>query len=138
MNIRILVLALFINLVSIAQTITDKELIGTWKTTEITVLPFNEEFSDKIPTLKSIFTNSTFTFKTNHSFYISTQMKEMDDMFSNKFWTINKNKNLVMVIDNKNSDINGRGLIEIEVKKINEGLIFNLQDAPLELKMTKQ
>ena len=138
MKFKILFIALFISLVSIAQNIKEKELIGTWKTSEVISAPLSDDLLDKLETFKQIFINSTFVFKEDHSFYLSSQVEEMSNMFSNKYWYINKKKKLLMIIDPKDVGTSSRGLIEITVKKEDDNLIFIIEETPLKLTMVKQ
>lgn len=138
MKYKILFIALFISLASIAQNIKEKELIGAWKTSEVISAPLSDDLLDKLETFKQIFINSTFVFKEDHSFYLSSQVEEMSNMFSNKYWYINKKKKLLMIIDPKDVGTSSRGLIEITVKKEDDNLIFIIEETPLKLTMVKQ
>lgn len=138
MKFKTLFIALFISLVSIAQNIKEKELIGTWKTSEVTMAPLSDDLSDKVEAFKQIFINSTFIFKEDHSFYLTSQIEEMGNMFSNKYWFINKKKKLLMIIDHKDVGTTSRGLLEITVKKEDNNLIFTIEETPLKLTMVKQ
>lgn len=136
MKLKLFYTFLLLTTLVFGQNINDKDLVGTWKTEHIRIVETNEAFDDKIPALKSIFTNSTFTFKADHNFQISSNMAEMDEMFSNKYWTIDNQRKIVRIIENK-EDNNGN-LMEITITKLDQGLLMKLRDTPLELTMKKQ
>lgn len=138
MKLKLLYTFLLLTTLVFGQKIKDKDLIGTWKTEHIRVLETNKAFADKIPALKAIFVNSIFTFKADHKFLISSNMSEMDDLFSNKYWTLDSQQKMVRILENKGEEKSNDNLMEITVTKLEKGLLMQLKDTPLELTMKKQ
>lgn len=134
MKFKLFFICLALSTFVFGQRLKEKELVGTWKTEQVKVLPFKEDFADKIQALKAIFAQAKFTFQADHNFVLTTSMTEMNDMFSNKYWSINVSQNRIGVYENK--DRTG-ALIEITVSKSANGVIFKLEDSPLELTMKK-
>ncbi|MEZ4933538.1 MAG: hypothetical protein R2788_15630 [Saprospiraceae bacterium] len=119
------------------QTLSETELIGTWKVSKINKLldevPEGQE--QQLEFLKTVFLKAEFEFKEdkNFSFNIGMEEIEMQDVH----WKI-ASENSVVIQEWKDKDSDGNLLMVIDIKKEMDKMIFQLAETPITLEMERE
>ena len=131
-------LILFISTKTNGQTLTETDLIGTWKVIEV------HNLSDKMPKeeiatmekLKKAFLKAKFIFKADKKFSFDIGFPDMK--IANGHWKINKTNGTITIQEWKDKDSNKSVLMEILTKKNETQVKFLISETFFGLEMQKE
>lgn len=132
----IFILFFLINVSVFSQTITETNLIGTWKVTNLsgeTPPPLNKEHQKKLEELINAFKNATFEFKKDKTFNFNIDFVELGEMLKNKKWEFDSEN---LKINIKDTTDNGL-LMVIDIVKNKNQFLFLLSETPFVLEVKK-
>lgn len=131
----ILVVVLFLNyFVLFSQKIEEEEIAGMWKVAKSITNKTNANFKDIVEGFEA----STFNFEPNGSFKITSPnkskiFKTTTDMISNQKWRFNSNQQRLQI----GSEKDYYSIMEINVKRVEDKIIFQITDTIMEFEMIK-
>jgi len=132
----ILIFALIISVSSFGQITNEFELTGKWRVDEILDKPSNPEYQPLIDGFK----NSTFNFKENQDFELTTtHSSELFEMMMNEVlnepkWIFETEKQLVRIGTHEERYTS----MEISVRMNNGNLFFHIEESGLTFLMKKR
>lgn len=132
----IFTLFFLINITVFSQTITEKNLIGTWKVINLsgeTPPALNKEHQIKLDELINAFKNASFEFKKNKTFNFNIDFVELGEMLKNKKWEFDTENFKVNIKDNTDNGL----LMVIDIVKNKDQFMFLLSETPFILEVEK-
>jgi len=130
----VFVFMLFVNTV-LAQEFTQKDIVGKWKVVKVLKKPAGPNFDDIIKS----FSSATFLFEDNLNFRITTLDKTklfamLTDMTKDAKWRLNANNYAISI----GNDVNKYSILKIVLVKVDEKMIFHLDETELDLEVQKE
>ncbi len=128
------IMLLVSSLLSYGQSLTQKEINGTWKVTEIVA----ENPNPKLQPLANSFKSATFNFSDNNRFEVSTTQKT--DLFEmiikqtqNSKWQFKEDSQYIEI----GTEEDGYSTMGILVEKTEEKILFHFDETEITLAVTK-
>jgi len=140
MKRQIILILLLISSITYGQSLSEKEIIGTWKVEKISgdfpKMPTEQQ--KKMDALKAAFLKSSFEFKEDRTFNFNIEfMQELDEMMKNVHWKLSSNKTEIIIQEWKDKDTDKYQLMGINVSKRNGKVYFIMTESPFILEMKK-
>jgi len=119
----------------LAQEFTQKDIVGKWKVVQILKKPEGPNFNDIIKS----FSSATFLFEENLNFRIVTLDKTklfamLTDMTKDAKWRLNANNYAISI----GNEANKYSILKIIVVKVDDKMIFHLDETDLDLEVQKE
>lgn len=119
----------------LSQEFTQKDFVGKWKVVKIVKKPESPNFNDIIKS----FSSATFLFEENLNFRITTldQTKlfsMLTDVTKDAKWRLNGNNYAI----NIGNDANKYSILKIIAVKVDDKMIFHLDETELDLEVQKE
>ena len=131
----VFVLAFYIQIS--AQSLTENEIIGKWSVVQIHVLTkIPDEQKKTVDRLKDAFLRSTFEFNSDHTFVFDFEIEKM--RIQTGSWKYDDYSKSFIIQDWKDRETNNWKLMEINTRKTDNKVIFELHDVFVELVMNKE
>ncbi len=127
MKQTIVVILLLTSSILYGQNWNKEDLIGIWKVEKI----MDMRAPSEMPSEYAVFLNSSFEFKQNNTFNLTSKAKRLNEMMKNSHWKLNSNNNEILIQRNKTR------LMTIKIWKKNEKTFFIIMGASLFLEMRK-
>ena len=120
------------------QSITELDLVGTWKTTNvINISEVPKEQEKNMEILKAAFLMSKFEFKADKkSNFLIPDFKVME--IRNERWNFNSDQQIITIQEWKDREFKKRSLLDIEIIFEDEKTFFQIVDLPLKLEVIKE
>ena len=135
--IGLIIFVLAFNIQIKAQSLTENEIIGKWSVVQINVLTkIPEEQKKTVDRLKDAFLRSTFEFNPDHTFVFDFEIEKM--RIQTGSWKYNHDSKSFIIQDWKDRETNNWKLMEINTRKEDNKIIFELHDVFVELVMNKE
>lgn len=117
-----------------AQTVSESDVLGSWKVERVNQAPSNSDFASVLDGFKK----ATFTFHKTGKFGFSTtsdanEFLELIDMFENTQWKFEKNNQLIRI----GGDEDEYSILGIYVERSNGALKFHIDESGLKFVMTE-
>jgi pantoate kinase len=130
----VFVVLLFTNHI-LSQDFTQKDIVGKWKVVKILKKPESSNFNDMIKS----FSSATFLFEENLNFKITTLDKTklfamLTDMTKDAKWRLNANNYAISI----GNDSNKYSILKIIAVKVDDKMIFHLDETELDLEVQKE
>lgn len=141
MKKHLTLLLLVISTITYGQSLSEKEIIGTWEVEKISgdFPKMSGEQQKRMDALKAAFLGATFDFKEDRTFNFNIEfMKELDEMMKNVHWKFNTNNTEVIIQEWKDKDTDSYQLMGINVSKKNGIVYFIMAESPFVLEMKKK
>jgi len=131
--VGLLLMILLISPKTKGQTLTESNLVGTWKVVEVHNLANNmpKEQMAKLEKLKKAFLKSRFVFNSDKKFSFDIAIGGMKMI--NKHWKINNSNGTVTIQEWKDKDTNKSVLMEIIYKRNDNKVTFLISETFFEL-----
>lgn len=130
----VFVILLFTNHI-LSQEFTQKDFVGKWKVVKILKKPESPNFNDIIKS----FSSATFLFEENLNFRLTTLDKTklfamLTDMTKDAKWRLNANNYAISI----GNDANKYSILKIIAVKVDNKMIFHLDETDLDLEVQKE
>jgi hypothetical protein len=135
--IGLIIFVLAFNIQIKAQSLAENEIIGKWSVVQINVLTkIPDEQKKTVDRLKDAFLRSTFEFNPDHTFVFDFEIEKM--RIQTGSWKYNDDSKSFIIQDWKDRETNNWKLMEINIRKEDNKIIFELHDVFVELVMNKE
>lgn len=119
----------------LSQEFTQKDFVGKWKVVKILKKPESPNFNDIIKS----FSSATFLFEENLNFKITTLDKTklftmLTDVTKDAKWRLNTNNYAISI----GNDSNKYNILKIIAVKVDDKMIFHLDETELDLEVQKE
>lgn len=133
-QLLVFLILLFANHI-LSQEFTQKDIVGQWKVIKILKRPESTNFNDIIKS----FSSATFLFEENLNFKISTLDKTklfsmLTDGTKDAKWRLNANNYAISI----GNDTNKYSILKIIVVKVDDKIIFHMDETELDLEVQKE
>ncbi len=130
----LLILLITLSFNSFGQISNEKDIYGKWSVVDIMEKPTNPQFQPLIDG----FSNSTFSFKQNGNFELTTTSSSelfamVTEMTNGTKWKFEKNKQYIKI----GTEEDGYSIMEISISEINGSKLFHLTESKMTLEMKK-
>lgn len=121
-----------------AQQIAENEIVGTWTVSKVQILSGNISNDEKqaMEMLKDPFLKSKFVFKADHNFSFEFSIDEM--RIRNGHWKYNPTNSSIIIQDWKDKDKDNSFLMVLFIKKLDEKIIFQIDETVFSLEMENE